>query len=156
MQRILNTGKTLQQAHKRTVSQATRAFASSPQPNPFDKSIKTSLEHGGSKHNFYKLPALADPRIGKYTPLLFYLFANSVSLFSTASLPYSIRILLESAVRNCDDFSVKEQDIETILNWTESSQNDAEIPFRPARVILQDFTYVEINYNLVQLHSQLI
>lgn len=56
------------------------------------------------------------------------------------SLPYSIRVLLESAVRNCDDFSVKEQDIETILNWKESSQNDAEIPFRPARVILQDFT----------------
>jgi aconitate hydratase len=55
-------------------------------------------------------------------------------------LPYSIRILLESAVRNCDDFSVKENDIETILNWTQTSQNDAEIPFRPARVILQDFT----------------
>ena len=64
--------------------------------------------------------------------------------FFVASLPYSIRILLESAVRNCDDFSVKEQDIETILNWKQSSQNDAEIPFRPARVILQDFTYVKI------------
>ena len=59
---------------------------------------------------------------------------------TSASLPYSIRVLLESAVRNCDDFSVKEQDIETILNWQQSSQNDAEIPFRPARVILQDFT----------------
>ena len=49
-------------------------------------------------------------------------------------------MLLESAVRNCDDFSVKEKDIETILDWARSSQNDAEIPFRPARVILQDFT----------------
>lgn len=57
-----------------------------------------------------------------------------------ATLPYSIRVLLESAVRNCDDFSVKEKDINTILNWAESSQQDAEIPFRPARVILQDFT----------------
>ena len=57
-----------------------------------------------------------------------------------ATLPYSIRVLLESAVRNCDDFSVKESDIETILNWAQTSQNDAEIPFRPARVILQDFT----------------
>ena len=43
-------------------------------------------------------------------------------------------------MRNCDDFSVKESDIETILNWQQSSQQDAEIPFRPARVILQDFT----------------
>lgn len=59
---------------------------------------------------------------------------------SIASLPYSIRVLLESNVRNCDDFAVKEQDIETILNWAESSQQAAEIPFRPARVILQDFT----------------
>lgn len=65
MQRIFATGKPLQQTHKRTVGAAIRAFASSPQPNPFDKSIKTSLEHGGSKHNFYKLPALADPRTGK-------------------------------------------------------------------------------------------
>lgn len=60
-----------------------------------------------------------------------------VLLFLTvASLPYSIRVLLESAIRNCDDFSVKENDIETILNWKKSSQEDAEIPFRPARVIL--------------------
>jgi len=55
---------------------------------------------------------------------------------TVASLPYSIRVLLESAIRNCDDFSVKENDIETILNWKKSSQEDAEIPFRPARVIL--------------------
>lgn len=56
------------------------------------------------------------------------------------SLPYSIRVLLESAVRNCDDFSVKEADIEKILDWVKNSEQDVEIPFRPARVILQDFT----------------
>ena len=71
MQRILATGKTLQQTHKRTVGLASRAFASSPQPNPFDKNIKTSLEHGGSSHNYYKLPALADSRICKWTQLSF-------------------------------------------------------------------------------------
>ena len=68
------------------------------------------------------------------------LLSNSFPFVPSATLPYSIRVLLESAVRNCDDFSVKEQDIETILNWAQTSQNDAEIPFRPARVILQDFT----------------
>jgi len=57
-----------------------------------------------------------------------------------AELPYSIRVLLESAIRNCDDFSVKEKDVETILNWKQTSELDAEIPFRPARVVLQDFT----------------
>lgn len=110
-----------------------RAFASSPQPNPFDKSIKTSLEHAGSKHNFYKLPALADSRISQ--------------------LPYSIRVLLESAVRNCDDFSVKENDIETILDWEKTSANDAEIPFRPARVILQDFTGVPAVVDLAAMRD---
>ena len=72
--------------------------------------------------------------------LIFLLCCSPLSLTCTAQLPYSIRILLESAVRNCDDFSVKEQDVETILNWAKTSQEDAEIPFRPARVILQDFT----------------
>lgn len=97
-----------------------RAFASSAQPNPFDKSVKTSLEHGGKKHNYYKLPTLGDARLSQ--------------------LPYSIRVLLESAVRNCDDFAVKEADVEKILDWAKTSEQDVEIPFRPARVILQDFT----------------
>lgn len=55
-------------------------------------------------------------------------------------LPYSIRVLLESAVRNCDEFSVKQSDVEKILDWANTSQKDVEIPFKPARVILQDFT----------------
>lgn len=56
-------------------------------------------------------------------------------------LPFSIRILLESAVRNCDNFQVMESDVKKILNWNEH-QGSVEIPFRPARVILQDFTGV--------------
>lgn len=66
MQRLLNNSQLASQAQKRTMGLACRSFASSPQPNPFDKSIKTSLEHGGKKHNFYKLPALADKRLGKH------------------------------------------------------------------------------------------
>lgn len=64
-------------------------------------------------------------------------------------LPYSIRVLLESAVRNCDNFHVKESDVTTILNWAEYKgegvvdEKEYEIPFKPARVILQDFTGVK-------------
>jgi aconitate hydratase len=47
---------------------------------------------------------------------------------------------LESALRNCDDFAVKKADVEKILNWKETQKNDVEIPFKPARVLLQDFT----------------
>jgi len=62
-------------------------------------------------------------------------------------------VLLESAVRNCDDFSVKEDDVEKILNWVESSNQDVEIPFRPARVILQDFTGVPAVVDLAAMRA---
>lgn len=83
--------------------------------------------------SYYKLPALGDSRIGKYHVQVF----NTLFL---EKLPYSIRVLLESAVRNTDDFNVKEDDVERILNWKQTSEQDVEIPFLPARVILQDFT----------------
>ncbi|KAL7641800.1 UNVERIFIED_CONTAM: hypothetical protein RMT77_007674 [Armadillidium vulgare] len=59
-------------------------------------------------------------------------------------LPFSIRVLLESAIRNCDNFQVSFEDVSKILEW-EKNQNDpsgVEVPFKPARVILQDFTGV--------------
>lgn len=54
-------------------------------------------------------------------------------------LPYSVRILLESAVRNCDNFQIKQQDVENILNWEQNQSvvGGIEVPFKPARVILQ-------------------
>ena len=61
-------------------------------------------------------------------------------------LPYSIRVLLESAVRNCDEFGVLSKDVERILDWKKTSEQDLEIPFKPARVILQDFTYLRISH----------
>ena len=56
------------------------------------------------------------------------------------ALPYSIRVLLESAVRNCDEFNVLSSDVEKILDWVKNQKADVDIPFKPARVILQDFT----------------
>lgn len=52
-------------------------------------------------------------------------------------LPYSIRILLESAIRNCDEFQVTGKDVEKILDWENSATKQVEIPFKPARVLLQ-------------------
>lgn len=59
-----------------------------------------------------------------------------------ARLPFSIRVLLESAIRNCDEFLVKLKDVDNILNWKVTQHENVEVPFRPARVILQDFTGV--------------
>ncbi|KAI3376647.1 hypothetical protein L3Q82_017082, partial [Scortum barcoo] len=66
----------------------------------------------------------------------------SLSICSSDRLPFSIRVLLESAVRNCDEFLVKRSDVESILNWKQTQTQSVEVPFRPARVILQDFTGV--------------
>ena len=52
-------------------------------------------------------------------------------------LPYSIRILLESAIRNCDNFQVTKDDVEKIIDWENTSPKQVEIPFKPARVLLQ-------------------
>ncbi|KDO54661.1 hypothetical protein CISIN_1g001917mg [Citrus sinensis] len=100
-----------------------RAFATMAAEHPF-KEILTALPKpgGGEFGKFYSLPALNDPRIEK--------------------LPYSIRILLESAIRNCDNFQVKKEDVEKIIDWENSAPKQVEIPFKPARVLLQDFTGV--------------
>ena len=60
--------------------------------------------------------------------------------FFLERLPFSIRVLLEAAIRNCDQFLVKKNDIENILNWNVMQHKNIEVPFKPARVILQDFT----------------
>ena len=60
-------------------------------------------------------------------------------------LPYSIRVLLESAVRNNDGFAVTQKDIDTIINWSTTSKSENhEIAYKPARVLLQDFTGVPL------------
>uniref|UniRef100_A0A1A8GMI3 Cytoplasmic aconitate hydratase n=2 Tax=Nothobranchius korthausae TaxID=1143690 RepID=A0A1A8GMI3_9TELE len=89
--------------------------------NPFQRIIEP-LDPKNSNQQFFNLLSLGDPRYER--------------------LPFSIRVLLESAVRNCDEFLVKHSDVESILNWKQTQTQTVEVPFRPARVILQDFTGV--------------
>ena len=60
---------------------------------------------------------------------------------------------MESAIRNCDNFSVTEKDVENILNWKTNSTKDVEIPFKPARVLLQDFTGVPAVVDLAAMRD---
>ncbi|MFN3604388.1 MAG: aconitate hydratase AcnA [Leptonema sp. (in: bacteria)] len=71
-------------------------------------------------------------------------------------LPYSLRILLESALRNLDDYKVKEKDIWSILNYNPKNAPKEEFPFMLGRVILQDFTGVPCLVDLASLRSAML
>ncbi len=68
-------------------------------------------------------------------------------------LPFSIRILLENALRNKDGFSVTDEHIGTLLNW-KTEETDKEIPFKPARVLMQDFTGIPSVVDIASIRSE--
>ena len=68
-------------------------------------------------------------------------------------LPFSIRILLENTLRNYDGFSITKENIETLLNWTPKG-SDKDIPFKPARVLMQDFTGVPAVVDIAALRAE--
>jgi len=70
-------------------------------------------------------------------------------------MPYSIKVLLEAVVRNCDGEIVTEDDIKTLAGWKASDPGNNEVPFLPARVILQDFTGVPAVVDLAAMRSTL-
>jgi aconitate hydratase len=70
-----------------------------------------------------------------------------------ARLPHSIRVLLESALRNLDGFVVTEDDVRAIAGWTPRPSGDQEIPFLPGRVVLQDFTGVPCIVDLAAMRA---
>lgn len=69
-------------------------------------------------------------------------------------LPFSIRVLLENALRNYDGYVTTQEHIETILNWSPKPE-DKEIPFMPARVLMQDFTGVPAIVDIASLRDEM-
>jgi aconitate hydratase A / 2-methylisocitrate dehydratase len=85
---------------------------------------------------FYSLPAVEEQGIGKIS-----------------RLPVSIRIVLESVLRNCDGRKVRRKDVEALANWNAKSPANEEIPFVVARIVLQDFTGVPLVVDLAAMRS---
>src|SRR5436190_815549 len=67
---------------------------------------------------------------------------NELGIGHLDKLPFSIKVLLESCLRNHDEFQVSESHINRLANWSPDETPTDEVPFKPARVILQDFTGV--------------
>ena len=73
--------------------------------------------------------------------------------YSISKLPFSIRILLENVLRNFDDFGITKENIDTLLNWKPEA-SDKDIPFKPARVLMQDFTGVPAVVDIASLRAE--
>ncbi|MDC0279136.1 aconitate hydratase AcnA, partial [bacterium] len=70
-----------------------------------------------------------------------------------SQLPFSIRVLLEAVLRNCDGFTVTEEDVKNLAAWNAVAPAKQEVPFKPYRVVLQDFTGVPAVVDLAAMRS---
>src|SRR5712672_351858 len=100
------------------------------------KTLRKFDRGGGRQGQFYSLPALEEEGIGL-----------------VSRLPVSIRIVLESVLRNCDGKKVRRKDVETLANWRAKKPAPEEIPFVVARIVLQDFTGVPLVVDLAAMRS---
>ena len=83
-------------------------------------------------------------------------FPLSAAGKSTDHLPYSIKVLLESCLRNCDGHVVSEKDVQNVLAWKPKDPAPVEIPFMPGRVVLQDFTGVPAVVDLAAMRNAML
>ncbi|MEY3251349.1 MAG: aconitate hydratase AcnA, partial [Pseudomonadota bacterium] len=104
-------------------------------PHPFAKTLKTFTTASGKTGQFWSLPALA----GKFP--------------GVNRLPVSIRIVLESVLRNCDGKKVTKEHVQQLAQWAASAERTDEIPFVVARVVLQDFTGVPLLADLAAMRN---
>lgn len=100
------------------------------------------------------LDTLSDLAVGDKTYKI-YSLAKLESRYgaSISKLPFSIRVLLENVLRNFDGETVTEGHVESLVNWDPSNAEAREIPYNPARVILQDFTGVPCVVDLAAMRS---
>ncbi|MBI4530481.1 MAG: aconitate hydratase AcnA, partial [Candidatus Latescibacteria bacterium] len=78
---------------------------------------------------------------------------EEVGIGAVSRLPYSIKVLLEAVLRQCDGFEITNDDVVNIARWTPTNPVAHELPYKPARVILQDFTGVPCVVDLAALRS---
>lgn len=97
---------------------------------------RSSFEVNGKKYNFYKLQALEDAGVG-----------------NVSKLPYSIKILLESVLRQYDGSVITEEHVNNLAKWGTNEVKEIDVPFKPSRVILQDFTGVPAVVDLASLRK---
>ncbi|GEL03595.1 aconitate hydratase AcnA [Rummeliibacillus sp. G93] len=97
---------------------------------------RSSFEVNGKSYNYYRLAAIEEAGIAQ-----------------VSRLPYSIKVLLESVLRQYDGYVIKEDHVENLAKWGKDADENAEVPFKPSRVVLQDFTGVPVVVDLASLRD---
>jgi aconitate hydratase A / 2-methylisocitrate dehydratase len=105
--------------------------------NPFG--AETNLTTSAGKVRYFRLQKLIDDGIG-----------------DIATLPFSIKVLLEACLRNVDGFVITADDVNNLANWNAAAPAQVEVPFKPGRVVLQDFTGVPAIVDLAALRSAMV
>jgi len=100
------------------------------------QAIRTFGYGKGKQARYYSLPALEEAGIGP-----------------VSRLPVTLRIVLESVLRNCDEKKVTEKDVTTLARWNANHPAEEEIPFIVARIVLQDFTGVPLLVDLAAMRG---
>lgn len=106
------------------------------QENPLANTIDSFTLGNGETGKFYSLPKLEAAGFG-----------------AISRLPVSIRIVLESVLRNCDAQRIQETDVRALAQWEPQTDRTAEIPFVVSRIVLQDFTGVPLLVDLAAMRS---
>jgi aconitate hydratase len=95
-------------------------------------------------------------RVGNHTYTYFRLDALAAKGYDLATLPFSLKVLLENLLRFEDGRSVQAADVAALAGWKPGSTDDKEIAFRPARVLLQDFTGVPCVVDLAAMRDAIV
>lgn len=99
-------------------------------------SVSRTLEAGGKNYRYYDLQLLEEKGLGP-----------------VSKLPFSIKVLLEAAVRQFDGRAITEEHVKQIAGWSQGRDENKEIPFIPARIVLQDFTGVPVVVDLAAMRD---
>lgn len=97
---------------------------------------RKSFDLEGKRYHYYRLAALEEAGLAK-----------------VSRLPYSVKVLLESVLRQLDGRVITKEHVENLAKWGSEEVKDAEVPFKPSRVILQDFTGVPAVVDLASLRK---
>jgi len=97
---------------------------------------RAALKAGGKSYGYYSLEKL-----------------EKQGMAAVSRMPFSIKVLLESVLRQVNGFDVREEDLHTLSRWNDPQSRTREIPFKPARVVMQDFTGVPAIVDLAAMRD---